>query len=306
MVDRVVLLSLVKGDAERVKGDDGPEGHRRPRVPVLECRDALRAAGATVELVDAGCDADIDTALALVPQAKIIVAVEAVSQVRAVVRRLLRRYAPPPSARPHTLAADRTVLDLPPIGVLPLAPVGAWLGVPRHPRETAAAVLHGTIRRLDLLRTDAGSVTLDGVLLGAARSAGPRDPDGGAQHFAAQVVVDDAVLSDGAEPLLGIIVANADGYATIDRLPVLTAPHAADGVLNVAVVAPAPSRRFRFNNTADLEVRRATGRAVSVQPQTTVSFVDDGVSGRLTHRRTWWMERAAFAVYTCQDGPVGH
>jgi hypothetical protein len=103
------------------------------------------------------------------------------------------------------------------------------------------------------------------------------------------------VLSDGDEPLLGAVIANGGGYTTIDGLPVLPDADATDGVLDVAVVASAPRRRFRRGGP--IEVRRARGRAVSVEPTAAADFVDDGVSGELTRRRTWWMERAAMAVY---------
>ena len=89
--------------------------------------------------------------------------------------------------------------DLPPIGVLPLDParggphrdLAAQLGLPRDPAAVAAAVLDGGVRRLDLLRNDGGSVTLDGALLGAADDAGRP------LHWRGRVEVDDAVLTDG-------------------------------------------------------------------------------------------------------------
>ena len=323
MVHHVLLLSLTRGDeAPDEGGRPGRSGTtRQPRVPVLACRDALRTAGATVDLIEAGSDADIDDALSLAlsstPEAKIIVVVEAVGQLRAVVRRLLRRYAPPPSSRPPTLPPDRTVHDLPPIGVLPLVGggaqlgMGSWLGVPQRAEATAAAVIAGHCRRLDLLRTDAGSVTLDGVVFGAPARSGaasgapsgvpsdvPSDAASGVPSgtgVVARIVVDDMVLSDGGEPLLGAVIANGSGYATINGLPVLPGADATDGLLDVAVVASATRKRLRRD--APIEVRRARGRAVSVEPASAAGFVDDGVPGELTRRRTWWMERAAMAVY---------
>jgi hypothetical protein len=45
-------------------------------------------------------------------------------------------------------------------------------------------------------------------------------------------------------------------------------------------------------------VRRARGRAVAVTPQETeVPFLDDGVGGTLTRKRSWWIEPGAWAVY---------
>src|SRR5690606_16455656 len=124
-----------------------------------------------------------------------------------------RRWTPPPSRRPPDLRGDRTVPDLPPVGLLRLGPTGVdddlvgRLGLPREPDAVAAAVLAGRVRRLDLLRTDAGSVTVEGTLLGGADRAGRAVP------FTARVDVDDVRLSDGDEPLLAAVVANGGGYA---------------------------------------------------------------------------------------------
>jgi hypothetical protein len=277
-VYRVVILSL----------DDG--GCASPRTPVLACRDALRAVGAEVDLVTAGSDAEIDAALPpLSSEARLVVATAADGQVRAVVRRLMRRYAPAPSQRPPDLPGDRTVPDLPPIGLLPLGPdvdLVARLGLPRDPAEVAAAVHAGTVRRVDLLRNDGGSITLDGALLGGA------DGSGRAVPFRAAINVDDAVLSDGGEPLIAAVVANAAGYAAFDGLPLLVDPQPTDGVLDVAVALT-----VRRRSRVEVEVRRGHGRAVAVTPRAEVPFLDDGVAGSLGRRRTWWMERGAWAVY---------
>jgi hypothetical protein len=275
-VHRVVILTL----------DDGCAA---PRVPVLACRDALRAAGAEVDLVGAGSDADIDAALAA-DGARPIVAAAADGQVRAVVRRLVRGHTPAPSERPADLPADRTVADLPPFGLLPLDPTGpdlaTRLGLPRDPAVVAAAVLGGHVRRFDLLRNDGGSLTLDGALLGGA------DDKGRAVPFRAAINVDDAELSSGREQLLAAVVANAAGYSAFDGLPLLVDPRPADGVLDVAV-ALAIRRRRRVV----VEVRRGRGRAVAVTPTADLPFLDDGVAGTLTRKRTWWMERGAWGVY---------
>ena len=120
-------------------------------------------------------DAEIDTAVKTVEagEARLVVAAATDGELRAVVRRLVRRYAPPPSKRPAELPADRTVFDLPPLAVLPLAPavpdlVGGWV-CRQQPADVAAATLGGRERRLDLLRNDAGSVTLHGCMLGGCR-----------------------------------------------------------------------------------------------------------------------------------------
>jgi diacylglycerol kinase family enzyme len=223
-----------------------------------------------------------------------VVATASDGQLRAVVRRLVRRYAPAPSKRPDDLPADRTIPDLPALGVLPLGPDSAdlatRLGLPRDPVAIAAAVLGGRVRRLDLLRTDSGSVTLDGALIGGVDSAGS------AQPFWARVEVDDAVLSHGTEPILAAVVANADRYATFDGLPLVIAPDCADGVLDVAIAVPSARKTFGRSKMT-LEVRRASGRAVAINPREDVPFMDDGVAGELSRKRSWWMERAAWSVY---------
>lgn len=297
----VVLLSLGDGRCD-CGGADAPGGCGT-RTEVLACRDALRAAGARVETMTAHDDAAIDAALDRVEAgARLVVAAAADGQLRAVVRRLVRRYAPAPSARPADLPADRTMPDLPPIAILALGPrmasgadpdLAARLGLPREPAAVAAAVLIGRVRRIDLLRTDAGSVTLDGALFGAA------DDGGRAVPFTARVEVDDAVLSDGSEHLLVTAVANADGYAAFDGLPLLPDVESADGVLDVAVAVPTTRRAGLLRRRrVEIEVRRAHGRAVVVIPTADLPFLDDGVAGTLGRKRTWWMERGAWAVYT--------
>lgn len=331
----VVLLTLTDRPAE--DGCQGPSGccqdtaHQSgsdqscdrppaPRVPVLACSDALVEGGARVETVTAGSDAEIDAVLARFdgparpdgltwpdPDSKtrLVVATAADGQLRAVVRRLVRRYAPPPSRRPADLPAARTVPDLPVIGVLPLDPVGpgdgtsadrrdlaGQLGLPREPAAVAAAVLGGRVRRLDLLRTDSGSVTLDGALLGGADDAGRTVP------WRGRVEVDDAVLSAGDEPLLACVVANAAGYAELSGIPLVTAPDPADAQVEVAVAVPVVTRSWLGGRRTRLEVRRARGRAASVTPrEEQLPYVDDGVAGELSRKRAWWIEAGAWAVY---------
>jgi hypothetical protein len=65
-------------------------------------------------------------------------------------------------------------------------------------------------------------------------------------------------------------------------------------VVEVAVAIPVVVRK-----QTQVEVRRARGRAVVVVPRTDpVPLLDDGVPGELARRRSWWVERAAWAVYT--------
>ncbi|MEJ3743386.1 diacylglycerol kinase family protein [Actinomycetes bacterium KLBMP 9797] len=260
-----------------------------PRVPVLSCADALTAAGATVETITAESDVEIDSAL---DGRRLIVATAADGQLRAVVRRLVRRHAPAPSKRPAELPINRTIPDLPPIGVLPLDSGGddlaARLGLPRAPADVAAAVLGDRIRRFDLLRNDGGSVTLDGALLGGGTPAGWRG----------RVEVDDAILSDGTDPILVCAVGNAAGYSHVDGLPLLTAPDPADGVVEVAVAVPVVTRRLLRQPRIRVEVRRARGRAVAITPrEQEIGYVDDGVQATLTRKRSWWIEPGAWAVY---------
>ena len=281
----VVLLSLA--DAS---------GCAQPRVPVLECAEALRAGGATVELATAHDDSEVDAAVKPVEagQTRLVVAAATDAEVRAVVRRLVRRYAPPPSKRPAELPAGRTVFDLPPLAVLPLAPampdlVGE-LGLPRTPADVAATTLAGRARRLDLLRTDAGSVTLLGCLLGGI------DGEGTAVAWRARVEVDDAVLSDGAEPLLACAIRSA-GASEVDGLPLLPAAEPDDGSVHVAVaVAQMRSRPLRRARVR-FEVRRARGRAVAVSPHEAIPLVDDAVAGVLSRKRAWWVEAGCWAAY---------
>ncbi|MFC0507375.1 hypothetical protein [Micromonospora costi] len=295
--------------------DGKPERCETPRVPVLACADALTARGARVETVTARSDAEIDEVLARLdgpprpdgltwpdPDSKtrLVVATASDAQLRAVLRRLVRRYAPPPSRRPEDLAGNRTVPDLPPVGVLPLDPARstghrdlvAQLGLPREPAAVAAAVLDGTPRRLDLLRNDGGSVTLDGALLGAA------DDEGRPLHWRGRVEVDDTVLSDGDEPLLACAVGNAGGYAVLNDVALLNRPDPTDGVVEVAVAVPVVARSAFGRKRVRLEVRRARGRAVSVLPRDEkLPFVDDGVEGELSRKRSWWTEPGAWAVW---------
>ncbi|MFJ8578945.1 diacylglycerol kinase family protein [Micromonospora sp. NPDC093277] len=287
-----------------------------PRVPVLACADALTARGARVVTVTARSDAEIDEVLARLdgpprpdgltwpdPDSKtrLVVATASDGQLRAVLRRLVRRYAPPPSRRPADLADNRTVPDLPPVGVLPLDParggtardLAEQLGLPRDPAAVAGAVLDGTVRRLDLLRNDGGSVTLDGALLGAADEAGQP------LRWRARVEVDSAVLSDGEGPILACAIGNAGGYARLDDVALLADPDPTDGRVEVAVAVPVVTRSALGRKRVRLEVRRARGRAVAVVPRDEkVPFLDDGVEGELSRKRSWWVEPGTWAVWT--------
>ena len=299
----VVLLSMA---------EPGSCGASSPRVPVLACADALKDAGARVSMVVAASDEEIDEVIRRFDAAprtdgldwpdpdsklRLVVASATDGQLRAVVRRLVRRYAPPPSRRPADLPANRTVPDLPPLAILPLDGQGtmdfaAQLELPRTPAAVAAAVLGGPVRRLDLLRNDGGSVTVDGALIGGA------DGKGRAVPWRGRVEVDDAVLSDGDDPIVACAIGNGAGYAEFDGLPLLTAGNPTDGQVEVAVaVLVVVKKRFTAHRVR-VEVRRARGRAVSVLPRDgELPFLDDGVSGTMTRKRSWWTEPGAWAVY---------
>lgn len=285
-----------------------------PRAPVLACAEALTGAGARVRTVTASSNEEIDEVLAACDAPArpdglawpavggeapaLVVASAADGQLRAVVRRMVRRYSPPPSRRPADLAAHRTVPDLPAVAILPLEPPGsrpadlaAQLGLPRDPVGVAHAVLAGRVRRLDLLRTDSGSVTLDGALLGGG------DDSGRARPWRGRVEVDDVLLTDGADPVAAAVIANGAHYATVAGIPLVAQADPRDGIVDVAVAIPVMARGPLGRRRPRVEVRRARGRAVSVTPADTVPFTDDGVSGELTRKRAWWMEAEAWAVY---------
>ncbi|WP_019870295.1 diacylglycerol kinase family protein [Salinispora oceanensis] len=305
------------GDTDKTNGKPSTERCETPRVPVLACADALTARGARVDLVTARSEREIDEVLSRLDgpprpdglgwpdpgsRTRLIVGTASDAQLRTVLRRLVRRYAPPPSRRPADLPANRTVPDLPPVGVLPLDParggsqprdLAAQLGLPRNPVAVAAAVLEGTPRRLDLLRNDAGSVTLDGALLGAA------DEGGQPLHWRGRVEVDDTLLSAGDDPLLACAIGNAGGYAQLADVTLLAAPDPGDGLVEVAVAVPVRTASRWGRRRVRLEVRRARGRAVAVVPREgAIPFLDDGAEGELKRKRSWWTEPGAWAVWS--------
>ncbi len=115
----VVVLSLAEDDQAGTV-----------RAPVRACADALTGGagaggGAKVETVTATSDREIDEVLERVAAgARLVVASAADAQLRAVVRRMVRQLAPPPSRRPADLPENRTLPDLPPLALLPLDPGG--------------------------------------------------------------------------------------------------------------------------------------------------------------------------------------
>lgn len=267
------------------------------RVPVLAFCDALGAlCGAEVRLIDPDSDAAIDAALTdLYGDAKPLeepsypadvrlVVAGGDGVLRAVVRRAMRRVAPPPSKRPDWLQVPRTIGDLPPVGVLPLIAedrsLAAALGLPTAPDAVAAAVVAGRVTRRDVLRNDHSSATVHGVALGDADDIGRPVP------WRVRVSVDAAELADGTEPVVACVVTVGDGYRELGELSLFS--QVRPGVVSAAVVVA---------TSTGVEVRRAAGRAVAVDPASEVSYTDDGVAGTLSRKKTWWVEPAAWAVY---------
>lgn len=283
------------------------------RVPVRAFADALRAHGVDVGLADADSDAEIDTVLhgitttdgaspSTVEKRLVIAGSDGV--VRAVVRRMVRQALAQPRHRPTDLPPNRTIGDLPAIGLLPLPADGpsltSALSLPTTAQQLADAMLSGATQRLDLLRNDAGSVTLHGALLGGANEHGRSVP------WRGTINVDDAVLTDGTDHVLACAIGNAAGYASIAGLPLLDVVDASDGQLQVGIA---------IARQQTVEVRRARGRAVTVHAHAAsdtnsaeLPFTDDGVDGVLRRRKTWWVEPGAWAVFTTAqarpNGPI--
>jgi hypothetical protein len=294
-VQEVVILSL--SDSSGCTGGGCGCSAEPARVPVLACADQLHGRGIRVELVTACADSEIDTAVKPVEagDAALVVAAATDAEIRAVVRRLVRHAAPPPSKRPTEMRVGRTMYDLPPIAVLPLAPavpkIVGRLELPDEPAAVAAAVAGGQTRRLDLLRTDNGSVTLHGALIGGVTATGA------AGAWRGRVEVDDAILTDGEEPVIACAISNV-GQSDVDGLPLVLGAVADDGMVEVAVAVPVIRRRLLRTATVSFEVRRARGRAVGVTPRDdSVPFIDDGVVANLTRKRSWWVEPGAWALY---------
>jgi hypothetical protein len=296
-VPQVVILTLRDPARHGCGGDGCACGAAGPvRVPVLACADALKAGGAKVDLVTAGSDDDIDAAVKPVEagEVRLILAAATDAEVRAVVRRMVRHLVPPPSKRPVELPPNRTVFDLPPLSVLPLVPavppLSSALGLPITPADVAAATLGGRERRLDLLRNDAGSVTLHGCLFGGL-------DDGQPAVLRARIETDDTVLTDGDETVLACAVRNV-GASDVDGLPLVVEAAPDDGLVDVAVAVPVLRRRLVRSADVRIEVRRARGRGMSVTPRDgDIRCVDDGVVGPLTRKRSWWTEPGAWGIY---------
>src|SRR5256885_5244842 len=121
-------------------------------------------------------------------------------------------------------------------------------------RSIAKMVLHGTPVRQDLLRTDAGSVTLDGALVG------------GTEPWSARVEVDDTVLAEPGEPIVACAIGNGPGYAVVDGLPLVPGADPTDGAVDVAVAVPARTGRRRRTRARGKGPRERGRRGVVPAP----------------------------------------
>jgi hypothetical protein len=123
------------------------------------------------------------------------------------------------------------------------------------------------------------------------------DAGGSVGPWRGHVEVDDVVLTDGNEPVLACSIRNV-GSSEVDGLPLVPAADATDGLVEVAVAVPVLKRRLLRDASVRLEVRRARGRGVSVTPRDPeIPTVDDGVAATLNRKRSWWVERGAWATY---------
>ncbi|GAA1675891.1 hypothetical protein GCM10009765_26500 [Fodinicola feengrottensis] len=278
------------------------------RVPVLRCADALRPAEVTVREVDSPAEANQALAEAADGGHRLVVA-GGDDEIRAILRQLVRRVLPKGGDRTG-LRDDRTIPDLPALGLLPLDASAdddlcAVLGLPRQPEAVAAAVRAGTSRRLDLLRHDGGSVTMHAALLGGRSENGLPAP------WTASVTVDDTVLCAPDELLLAVGVTNAGRLDALPGLALTTQADPTDGALDVAVAVPVRHGRWPRKPRTEVEVRRLRGRAVAITPvrlpgaeaeqngsDLRIPTIDDGAASTVNRKRTWWVEPGAWAVYT--------
>ncbi|MFC4334140.1 diacylglycerol kinase family protein [Salininema proteolyticum] len=256
------------------------------RTQVLHFVDAMKKRGLETELVTASEVKEVDPFVERT-DARLVVAAESDAQLNAIVSRAVRRLAPPPSGRPEDMRRDRTVPDLPAIGVLPLAETPELvkeLGLPKDGEALAEALADGRVLRTDLLRHDGGGVVVNGVRLG-----------GGDKPWSGLVNLDESVLTQPGEVVLACTVAVAGTYGRSDGMELVDADPA-DGRLDVAVAVPVTVGRFRKRTR--VEIRRGRGRAVAITPTESAVTVSDGVVDKLSRKRTWWIEPQAAGWYT--------
>ncbi len=217
-----------------------------------------------------------------------------------------------------------------PVGIVPLGTgndLGQALGLPLDPSESAAVVLTGTPRRLDLVLDDVGGVVVNAVHVGAGARAGAeaarfKDRLGSAAYplgaviagvstagWNLRVTVDGRVVrhqaggwaADGDTRVLMAAVCNGPTIGGATPL----APDAIvdDGLVDVVVCsATGPVARAAFAAALpsgghverdDVLVVRGTEVAVTGGP---VDLVADGELEEGVHSRTWRVRRHAWSV----------
>ncbi|TFV77533.1 diacylglycerol kinase [Blastococcus sp. CT_GayMR19] len=217
-----------------------------------------------------------------------------------------------------------------PVGIIPLGTgndLGQALGLPLDPSESAAVVLTGTPRRLDVVRDDVGGVVVNAVHGGAGARAGAqaarfKDRLGAAAYPLGAVIagvstagwnlrveVDGRVVeheaagwaADGTTRVLMVAVCNGPTIGGATPL----APDAVvdDGLVDVVVsTATGPLARAAFAAALprgehverdDVLVVRGLEVAVTGGP---VDLVADGELEEDVNSRTWWVQRHAWSV----------
>ena len=154
-------------------------------------------------------------------------------------------------------------------------------------------MLAGPVRRLDLLRNDGGSVTVDGALVGGADEAGAAVP------WRGRIEVDDAVLSDGTDPILACAIGNAGGYAEFDGLPLLDRrrPDRRPGRGRGGGPGGGQASDSRGRGYAWRCAVPAAGPCRSCPATVSCSSSTTVWPGSMTRKRSWWTEPGAWAVY---------
>lgn len=217
-----------------------------------------------------------------------------------------------------------------PVGIIPLGTgndLAQALGLPLDPAESAAVVLTGAPRPLDLVRDDAGGRTVNAVHLGAgaraaAEAARLKDRLGSAAYplgavlagvtttgWNLRVEVDSRVVeheaagwsADGTTAVLMVALCNGPTIGGATPLAPDAAPD--DGLVDVVVsTATGPLARAAFATALnsgrhverdDVLVVRGREVAVSGGP---VDLVADGELEVEVGSRTWWVERHAWSV----------
>ena len=220
--------------------------------------------------------------------------------------------------------------DEDPIGIIPLGTgndLGQALGLPLDPSQSAAVVLGGTPRRLDLVRDDAGGVVINAVHVGAgaraaAEAARFKDRLGPVAYplgaliagvstggWCLRVEIDGRVVehetagwaADGDTPVLMAAVCNGPtiGGAT----PIAPGASVDDGLLDVMVSsATGPVARGAFaaalpegRHVQRDDVVVVRGREVMVTGGP-VDLVADGELEKAVNSRTWRVQPHAWSV----------